>query len=104
MDSFEAAVLAAPMAHLEAWEEQLEKRMKELGTQPPDCPKPFLYCFVTDHTILPEQHARLRVLSLAGHPYASRMVFIDRNQQKTYYGTSTAIQRNLAKLQDNWAE
>ena len=104
MDSFEAAVLAAPMAHLEAWEEQLETRMKERGIQPPDCPNPFLYCFVTDYTILPEQHARLRVLSLAGHPYASRMVFIGKNQQKTFNGTATAIQRNLAKLQDDWAE
>ena len=100
MDDFEAAVLAAPMAHLEAWGEQLEKR----GIQPPECPDPFLYCFVTDHTMLPEQHARLRVLSLAGHPYASRMVFIDRIQQKTFYGTAIATQRNLAKLQENWLE
>ena len=100
MAEFEAAVLDAPMAHLEAWEVQLEKR----GIQPPQCPNSFLYCFVTDHTMLPKEHARLRVLSLAGHPYASRMVFIDRAQQKTFYSTAIDTQRNLAKLQDNWAE
>ena len=100
MDDFEAAVLDAPMAHLKAWEEQLEKR----GIQPPECPSPFLYSFVTYHTMLPKEHACLRVLSLAGHPYASRMVFIDRDQQKTFYGTAVDTQRNLAKLQDNWAE
>jgi len=104
MDEFEAAVLAAPMAHLETWEEQLEGSMEERSIQPPYCPHPFLYCFVTDHTMLPDQHARLRVLSLAGHPYASRMVFIDRDQQKSFHGTSIAIQRNLAKLQENWTD
>ncbi|BDA41861.1 hypothetical protein COCOBI_02-6560 [Coccomyxa sp. Obi] len=104
MDDFEEAVLAAPAARLAAWEEQLEGRMGEGDIQPPDCPHPFLYCFVTDHNMLPDQHARLRVLSLAGPPFASRMVFIDRDQQKTFFGTSTAIQRNLAKLQENWAD
>ena len=64
MDSFKAGVLAAPVEHLQAWEEQLEER----DIQPPACPNPFLFCFVTDHDMLPEQHARLRVLSLAGHP------------------------------------
>ncbi len=98
MRKFEEAVLDATEAHLLAWEEQLEK----LGIQPPEVPHPFLCCFVTDHTMLSKEHARLRVLSLAGHPYASRMVFIDRAQQKTYYGAATATQRNLAKLQGNW--
>ena len=100
MDMFVQAVMAAPEAFLKAWEEQLEERQ----IQPPHCPHPFLYCFVTDHEMLPIQHTRLRVLSLAGHPYASRMVFIDRNQQKTFYGVSIAIQRALAKLQEHFAD
>ncbi|BDA47753.1 hypothetical protein COCOBI_11-0100 [Coccomyxa sp. Obi] len=94
MKDFEEAVVKADMPSLKAWEEQLSKRPISI----PEVPTKFLYLFVTDHRMLPEQHARLRVLSLAGHPYVSRMVFIDAAQRQTFYGTATALQRSLAKF------
>ncbi|BDA42819.1 hypothetical protein COCOBI_03-7120 [Coccomyxa sp. Obi] len=97
MEEFQKAVMKkSSTKFLDTWEEQLLDR----GVPPPETSTPFLYLFVTDHRMTLDQHTRLRVLSLAGHPLASRMVFIDRAQHKTFYGMATAIQRNLAKLQE----
>ncbi|BDA43282.1 hypothetical protein COCOBI_04-2940 [Coccomyxa sp. Obi] len=58
----------------------------------------FSYHYITDRRLTPDQHRRHQVLALAGHELAARLVVVDRSCQEQFYGTATAIQRQVAAM------
>ncbi|BDA41781.1 probable proteoglycan 4 at N-terminal half [Coccomyxa sp. Obi] len=58
----------------------------------------FSYHYITDRRMTGDQHLRHQVLALAGHELAARLVVVDRSAQEQFYGTATAIQRQVAAM------
>ena len=95
MEEFVEAAKQASKATLDHWADQLAKRNLSL----PKSSKLDLvvYMFVTDLRMMTDQHARHRMLALAGHRLASRLVLVDQDQHDSFYGIANALARTLPK-------
>ena len=53
--------------------------------------------FITYLRMMTDQHSCHRVLALAGHRLASRLVLVDQDQHDSFYGVANALARSLPK-------
>ncbi len=88
---------------LKHWLSQLHSTLVECPLQLPQFGE-WLYLFITDARMTVIQRTLLLVLAAAGHPWAQRIVVVDKASHSIFFGEPVRIQREMAKMQRSWTK
>ncbi len=86
-----------PYETLQAWEEALLSRgSPHQKAQAADIR--YLYLFSTDDWLTELQRTTHRILALAGHPLAARIIVVSKTEQLRYHGFCMMMQREVSRI------